>query len=353
MSDRAKEGRPVCILIAAMGGEGGGVLTDWIVSAAQAADLPVQGTSIPGVAQRTGATTYYIELWPQTHAALGGKRPVFGLGPSPGDVDVVVATELMEAGRCAELGYVSPGRTTLIAAARRVYSTAEKAAMADGRVDTERLMRAVREMPRHAVLFDPDRHPGLSVNALAFGVLAGCGVAPLPQEACRAAIAASGIAVKANQAAFDAGVALAAAPAAPPAAGPLPRRAALPDLLRHAAMELPPEVLAVADHALPRLTHYQSADYARLWLDRLRPIIAADPAPGGTRRIAAECGRQLALWMSYEDVIRVAQLKADPARFATIRAEVRAAPDQPVHVTDHMKPGLDEVASLLPPAPRP
>ena len=80
--------RPISILVSAMGGEGGGVLTEWIVSAAQRADLPVQGTSIPGVAQRTGATTYYIELWPEPWPMLNGLRPVFGLGPSPGDVDV-------------------------------------------------------------------------------------------------------------------------------------------------------------------------------------------------------------------------------------------------------------------------
>ena len=50
--------RPLTILIAALGGEGGGVLTDWIVAAAASQNFPVQSTSIPGVAQRTGATTY-------------------------------------------------------------------------------------------------------------------------------------------------------------------------------------------------------------------------------------------------------------------------------------------------------
>ena len=50
------------ILIAALGGEGGGVLADWILAAATIAGFPIQSTSIPGVAQRTGATTYYLEL---------------------------------------------------------------------------------------------------------------------------------------------------------------------------------------------------------------------------------------------------------------------------------------------------
>jgi indolepyruvate ferredoxin oxidoreductase alpha subunit len=55
---------PITILIAALGGEGGGVLTDWIISAAASQGFPVQSTSIPGVGQRTGATTYHIELVP-------------------------------------------------------------------------------------------------------------------------------------------------------------------------------------------------------------------------------------------------------------------------------------------------
>ena len=49
--------KPVTILVGALGGDGGGVLCDWIVSAAQSEGLGVQATQIPGVAQRTGATT--------------------------------------------------------------------------------------------------------------------------------------------------------------------------------------------------------------------------------------------------------------------------------------------------------
>ena len=63
MSDAGTK-KPVTLLIAAMGGEGGGVLMNWIVNAAIAKGFPVQATSVPGVAQRTGATTYYIELLP-------------------------------------------------------------------------------------------------------------------------------------------------------------------------------------------------------------------------------------------------------------------------------------------------
>jgi len=75
------EARPISILIAALGGEGGGVLTDWIVAAAGELGFPVQSTSIPGVAQRTGATTYYIEIVPVPARELPG-RPVLALAPA-------------------------------------------------------------------------------------------------------------------------------------------------------------------------------------------------------------------------------------------------------------------------------
>ena len=128
---------PITILIAALGGEGGGVMADWLIEAATQLDYPAQATSIPGVAQRTGATTYYLEIFPIERTALGGREPVFSLTPSPGNVDVMVASELVEAGRAMQNGYVSPERTTLIASTHRIYATIEKMQMADGRFESE------------------------------------------------------------------------------------------------------------------------------------------------------------------------------------------------------------------------
>jgi len=128
--------RPIGIAILAMGGEGGGVLADWIVDLAEHQGYPAQSTSVPGVAQRTGTTVYYVEFFPQ--APSGAARvvaPVLSLMPVPGDVDIVIASELMEMGRAVQRGLVTPDKTTLIASTNRVYSMTEKSAMGDGRVD--------------------------------------------------------------------------------------------------------------------------------------------------------------------------------------------------------------------------
>ena len=78
----------ICIAILALGGQGGGVLADWIQHVALKAGWLAQGTSVPGVAQRTGSTVYYVELG-RMH---GARAPVMAQMPVPGDVDIVFRT---------------------------------------------------------------------------------------------------------------------------------------------------------------------------------------------------------------------------------------------------------------------
>src|SRR6187397_2105088 len=145
---------PFKIAIMAMGGEGGGVLADWIVDLGEANGWLAQTTSVPGVAQRTGATIYYVELYPAARAEADGARPVLALMPLPGDVDVVLASELMEGGRAIQRGLVTPDRTTLLASTHRVYSIAEKSALGDGRVDSSQLLAQTKNAARRFIRFD-------------------------------------------------------------------------------------------------------------------------------------------------------------------------------------------------------
>src|SRR2546421_13096262 len=72
------------------------------------------------------------------------------------------------------------------------------------------------------------------------------------------------------------------------------------------------------------------------------------PFLSGDEKVAVEVGRHLALWMSYEDIIRVADLKTRASRFERVRKEVGAKSGEPVVVIDYLKPGVEEFASLLP-----
>ncbi|MEQ8800529.1 MAG: indolepyruvate ferredoxin oxidoreductase, partial [Haliea sp.] len=66
------------MILAALGGEGGGVLTNWVIDVADREGWLCQSTSLAGVAQRTGATIYYLELFPRD-ALPGDALPVMSL----------------------------------------------------------------------------------------------------------------------------------------------------------------------------------------------------------------------------------------------------------------------------------
>lgn len=324
--------RSITVLVAALGGEGGGVMADWLMHAATACGFPAQATSIPGVAQRTGATTYYLEIFPARRELLGGREPVMSLTPSPGNVDVMVASELLEAGRAMQNGFVSPERTTLIASTHRIYATMEKMQMADGRFSSDRVIAAAKQLARRAVLFDMRQlaqDSGTVINAVLFGAMAGSGALPLPREVCEAAIRLAGKGAEASLRGFAAGYDIAAGTRQSPAAAP---------------RALPPETREILELGAARLRDYQGEGYARLYLERIATLGDAEP------RLVGEVGRQLALWMSYEDIIRVADLKTRRSRFERVRKEVGAREGEPVVVIDYLKPGVEEVASLLPPS---
>ena len=406
--DEAPE-RTWTVLIAALGGEGGGVLSNWLVDAASEDRRTVQATSVPGVAQRTGATTYYVEIGPRrggdgggtgAHGATGGDAPPEGEGapagsvpgsggrvmallPTPGNVDLLVASELLEAGRAAQNGMITPERTTVIASTHRMFAIAEKSAMGDGRFNDERVRRAVRELSRRHVLTDLGKvaeRAGTVLSSVLLGAIAGSGALPISRERLRGAIERAGIAVEANQRGFDAGYRLfedEAVTGTDPDGAPERTEAASVSEV-DAASPLPSSTVARLD-ALPapvrdfarmgveRTADYQDARYAALYLDRIESLLArmaastpADAVPAADaadpeapdqevpHAAAREVARQLALWMCFEDLIRVADLKTRRARIDRVRAEVRAKPEQPVTITEFLKPGVDEWCSVLP-----
>ena len=337
---------PIRILIAALGGEGGGVLAGWITEAAIASGHVASRTSIPGVAQRTGATTYYIEI---AQPSPDGRPPVLALNPAPGEVDLLLASELLEAARMAQAGFVSPDRTTLVASTHRVYSIAERMAMGDGRLDSARLVDVLRRTARHATLDDYEataKAAGAPLSAVLLGAIARSGVLPMTADELRAAIRAEGKAVAANMAGFEAGFS-----AQPVRAGTPQRPAALTTGVEERAARLdsfPHSAYETLALGFARLTDYQDEAYAHLYLDRVARFLTL---PGADADMITGLARHLAVRMSFEDTIRVAQLKLRAARIARVRAEAKAAPGDIVDVTEFLKPGPEEILSLLPPAP--
>jgi len=346
--------KPVRISVNALGGQGGGVLADWIVSLGEAEGWVAQATSVPGVAQRTGATVYYLELCPPDPA---GRAPVQALMPVPGDVDIVIASELMEAGRAIARGLVTPDRTTLIASSHRIFAIAEKSAMGDGITSPARVLEACRTSARRLVLADLNalaEREGSVISAALFGALAGSGALPFPRDAFKAAIRRGGVGVESSLRAFSAAFDLAQTPAAPTEEeAPRPHKmlVTIKALRRAVAERLPDAVRAIATMGVERLVDYQDAAYAGTYIDRLEAIAGAERQLTGGRDewpLTREAARHLALWMAYEDVIRVADLKTRSARLTRVLEDVRARPEHVVRVTEFMHPRFEEFCDMMP-----
>ncbi|MBT5920100.1 MAG: indolepyruvate oxidoreductase subunit beta family protein [Alphaproteobacteria bacterium] len=335
--------RPITLLIAAMGGEGGGVLTSWIVNAARSCGLPVQATSIPGVAQRTGATTYYIEIWPEV-LSVGATKPVLALAPAIGEIDILAATEYVETGRMIEAGYVTPDRTTLIASNHRVFTTHEKLAMGDGRADVAPIKKAIKERAKRAVVVDmreASSKSGAVINAVMLGAICGAGVLPITRNVFEDGIQAEGKAVEANLRGFKAG--LDAATTRANSDEVTEASVAVHSALSHAiSNDFPLAAHQTLIHATTRLIDYQDIAYATAYLEKLKPFAQGD------QELLVSVGRNLAVRMAYEDVYRVAQVKAHPDRLMRIRKEARAQTGEPIKVREFFKPRLSEISDALP-----
>jgi indolepyruvate ferredoxin oxidoreductase beta subunit len=346
--------KPINIAILAMGGEGGGVLADWLVRLGESGGYLAQTTSVPGVSQRTGATIYYLELFPRSALRDRGPMPVLGLMPMPGDIDLVVASELMEAGRAIQRGLVTPDRTLLLASTHRVYSMTERTALGDGRVDGQAIVEGCKTAALRFVGFDMARLAEANksvISAALLGAIAGSQALPFAREAYEAAIRNDGVGVSASLAAFAAAFAAAEGHAAPDVASS-ERRDRTPSALVKALPGIRSgEARALVMAGVERAADYQDDSYAREYIERLKPFIdLTEPMADVGQKLLSEVARQLALGMTYEDTVRVAELKIRGARFDRVRMEVGADPGQIVEIVEFMHPRVEEIADTMPAA---
>ncbi len=339
------------ILILALGGEGGGTLTEWLVEAGLACGWPIQATSIPGVAQRTGGTSYYIECLPRT-LAVGENAPPMCLAPLAGDLDLILSSELLETARAVERGLAHPQRTCIISSTARSLTTQERIHMEDGRFDAKAIEEATRPACADLQLLDMTalaREHGTVVSAVMFGALAGSGVLPLPRSVCEQVLSggdAQSARSKASLAGFDAGFLKEKWHIALIESAQSATKLIVDDSCDVQGITLPQAVAQVAQHGYARLLDHQDAAYAMQYLQAVQNFTLLDAAPYAAAQDAA---RTLALWMAYEDVIRVADLKSRRARFEQIRRDYGAKPHEPLIVRDFLKPGIAEIADILPP----
>lgn len=362
----ANQQQPISMLLCALGGEGGGVLTEWLVEVARHAGYPVQATSIPGVAQRTGATTYYMEVFPVPLAELGGKRPVLSLYPISGRLDALVSSELLETVRQIGLGQASRDRTLVISSTARALTTMEKMQMGDGRRDTQQLLQLAADHSRAHHLLDMaalTQQAGTVVSAVMLGCIAGSGLLPMKREDYEQVIGGESASAQASLRGFALGYEAVQKQRqqtdylekvlSDAAKKPAPEVKA-PALPAEVAAQFPATLHDIIALGYERSREYQGRAYAQRYAERLQRVLQAekesDPQGLHAWSVTREVARWLALWMAFDDIVRVADLKSRASRWRRVQGEVKAKDGDLLKLYDHFKPGAPEFAALLPEA---
>ena len=367
--------RPITMAILAMGGEGGGVLADWVVAVAERNGYFAQNTSVAGVAQRTGTTVYYVEILRKIGDDPNQPEPILSTMPTPGEVDIAVASELMESGRAIQRGFCTPDRTTLIASTNRVYSMPERTAMGDGRIESQGLIDAAKQSAKRFIRADFNKlalDNGSVISACLFGAIAAARVMPFSREQCEEVIRSGGKGIDASLAAFDAGfkaalaaerpvveVTIGARPPETEDLGPDPAKVEraikdpsslvgpkLTDCALRIKSAFPEQARYVLVEGIKRTAEYQDVEYAEQLLDRVARIAIVDSTQDF--KLTVEAARYTALWMTYEDTIRVAFHKTRKVRFDRVRAESRATEVEMVQVREFLHPQIEEITDTLP-----
>jgi indolepyruvate ferredoxin oxidoreductase beta subunit len=356
------------ILIPAVGGQGGGVLTEWLVQAFLSEGFDVQGIGLPGLSQRGGSTVYYLEAHPKINA--DEKQIVFSQYPVPGDVDVILAQEFLELGRVLEQGYGSD-KTTIVTSTHRIYSTLEKMPISSGIYSDEKLKKLAINFSSKFIGFNAleiakeNGMDELGVNAILLGALGASGALPISEVNYLKGIEQAGVAVANNIKAFRIGWELIKSgryeePKAKPQIKwedfieervqklDVKRGEEYITLISQIESEYPSRIREILAEAIFRLIDYQDVWYAKKYLKEIKTILDIDKEMKGGFKLIELYAKNLALLMSYEDGIRVAELKTKPERFKRIKEEMRLRDDQMLRVTDYLKPDAEEVYGLLP-----
>lgn len=358
LSDQASEIIKIAVL--AVGGQGGAVLGNWIVSLAQMGNYAVQMTSVAGVAQRTGATVYYIEMAP-----VSSSRPVFALNPSINDIDILIAAELMEAGRALQRGFISPDKTTVITSSHRILATSEKIVPGDGRADSQLVLQRLNDASLKLVCYDMEdiaRRSGSVVSASLFGALAASESLPFPHSLYEQTIENSKRSVRSSMSAFRESITTAKIAqnryselvenSSKPNAKKVMARGPDPQLKRWNALvsrvtEFPTPAHLYLHAGLRATYDYQDADYATDYMNRVAEFSAIDDA-SMDYALTSHAAKYIARALCYDDLPHVADLKTRRNRTQRIRDEQLLDSQQIFHTTEYFHPRAEEVISLFP-----
>ena len=338
------------IIIAAMGGEGGGVLCKWLTAVGEAHGCGVHYTYVPGAAQRTGATVYYLEIHkPDSNGNT--KRPVSTLIPSPGDIDLVLSTEIVEAGRCLQRGFITKNKTTVITSTHRTYAIAEKSAPGDGRIDHEAVEKSVQEFAKNYIGFDMSevaKTAGSIINSVLLGAAAASDVLNFPKETYKEVLAA-GVAADSNISGFCVGRRMADESDSVNTTDKSEIQNKKSQI--NIGNNYPEAVRDIIAEGRKRTSAYQNKKYMNLYVARVEEILNLEKTlgmDGADYKLTQEVARWLIRLMCFDDVVRVADIKTRKSRLQRVKSMVGINDSQLIYLQDFLKPRAEEIAGIFP-----
>lgn len=359
-----KPTEPIKIALLAVGGDGGGVLTGWITKLAEDNGYWAQYTYIAGVAQRTGATVYYIELFPLKKLQNDGKlkTPVLSQMPAPQDVDILMATELMEAGRSIQRGFVSK-KTTMIFSTNRNLAIREKENAGDGIADGEKIFEMTDKYAKNSLFGNLKliaSKNGSIISSSLFGALAASETLPFKKEDYIKVIESGGKGIKQSVNSFNEAYQYIKdfiaqpkpynADLQPAKFKKMPdssQSSKLNEVISDIKQTIPEQVQNIAWYGVNHLVDFQNLKYAKDYLEKVKDFIKVDSIEKNFK-LSQQVARYLAIGMAYDDLIFVADEKTRKSRQREVYEQVGAKEDEIVNTLDYLHPGFEEVTGFMP-----
>ena len=314
------------ILITGIGGTGVITVGALIGMAAHLEGKGVSVLDMTGMSQKNGSVTSHVRLAPDPSQLLAQRIPT-------GEADLILGCDMLTAGAPDAIARMRPGRT------HAVINTFEQptghfAQDAHWAYPAEQVRTLIGEsVEGRADFIDATTlatrlmGDAIAANLFMLGFAFQKGLVPLSSAALRQAIEINGVAVKANQAAFDWG-----------------RRAAadLAGVLREASpaqpvsLQRPKTLQALIDDRVAFLAAYQDRAYAERYLSLVERVRTAEGQCRGTDSLARAVASNLFKLMACKDEYEVARLYSD-GRFAErLKQEFEGKP----RLTFHLAPPL-------------
>lgn len=346
------------VLIGTVGGQGGGVLSDWLIHGLLNANWNAVSIGLLGLSQRAGTVTYYCEA-----SSDKEEKIVTSMFAMPGDVNLFIGQELLELGRLLSAGYASDD-CVIIGNLGRTYTTLEKMPSENGVYDSSIITNAAEKLsPKNNYLVDAPAYvtahqlQHLTSNAFLLGMVVASPVIDLPTEPFIKAIKDSEVNVKGNIKAFELGYQMfkdgKIHPGVnqfkikdnPPASQLIASGDNKNTLFEKIKSRCSQEVIDSVDFACQRLEDYQDKEYVQSYLEMIEELRNKESVRPATVQAFA---KNAALWLSYEDIPRVGQLKTKSDRFAKVFKEHGISSQHVVKITDYFVPDIEQLVGMLP-----